>query len=70
MKILTIAQIAELNGRFIIYFNYKGSNFQFEVSKDELLAELTRGKDEKPESYIVGSSGIWYTIFLDEREEL
>ena len=70
MKILTIAQIAELNGRFIIYFNYKGSNFQFVVFKYELLAELERYPDEKPKDYFVNSHGTWHTIFLNEREEL
>ena len=70
MRVLTVAQIAKLNGRFIIYFNYKGSNFQFEVSKDELLGELKRCSDEKPESYFVNSHGTWHTIFLDEKTTL
>ena len=70
MRVLTVAQIAELNGTFFIYFNYKGSNFQFVISKDELLAELERYPDEKPKGYFVDSYGTWHTIFLYKRAKI
>jgi len=66
-RLLTLKQISKLKGNFIIKFYALGNNYQFIVSKDELISELRTLRSKRPKKFTVHSHGTnWHTVLIIE----
>lgn len=65
-QLLTPAQISKLDGYFIIQFEALGNDYQFQVSKEELLSELKTKRSKRPKKFLVRIYLSWFTIYITE----
>lgn len=68
---LTVEKIKKLEGEFIVMFELDCRiDYQFKVSKEELISELETNRTPRPETFEVQSCGAapakWHTIFIRE----